>query len=275
MLRMASSNSNDDDTATFVVWGFIVFIGFLVIAWPYLFGTWLAVRLGADNPSTARTATGWILEALWLGGFALLAGRIWLAAERNKEEERQRELAEQQQARDFGPEGLRLFKEAETAVSSIAATEAARDGWLGKSVDFDFSADLAAIAENLRRAQEIRNVMANASLIDNFTPSDEIMLKDAQHTLATLEGSAKQRAGLIQRCANQAGDIDDVLRQERENIEMEKRREELRDRLGPMIYGGKPPQSDTASDAVDIVTARVAAFHEIKALIGTDRIADV
>lgn len=44
-----------------------------VVGWPYLLGTWIAVKSGAANPSTARTAVGWILEVPWLGLLVLLS----------------------------------------------------------------------------------------------------------------------------------------------------------------------------------------------------------
>jgi hypothetical protein len=47
-------------------------IAFIFIAWPYYLGTWLAVQFGADNPSTARDVTGWVLEVLWLSALAFL-----------------------------------------------------------------------------------------------------------------------------------------------------------------------------------------------------------
>jgi lysylphosphatidylglycerol synthetase-like protein (DUF2156 family) len=47
----------------------IVAIGlFLVVAWPYLLGTFLAVQMGAGNPSAARTVLGWIFEIVYIGG---------------------------------------------------------------------------------------------------------------------------------------------------------------------------------------------------------------
>jgi hypothetical protein len=42
----------------------------LAFAWPWFFGTYLAVQFGADNPSLARTITGWVFEAAWLAFLA-------------------------------------------------------------------------------------------------------------------------------------------------------------------------------------------------------------
>ncbi|GGF16680.1 hypothetical protein GCM10007298_10890 [Williamsia phyllosphaerae] len=37
-----------------------------VAAWPYLLATYVAVQLGADNPSTTRAIIGWVFETPWL-----------------------------------------------------------------------------------------------------------------------------------------------------------------------------------------------------------------
>src|SRR3712207_1173486 len=58
--------------------GVLLAIGllFLLVAWPYLLGTWLAVQLGAGPDSTARTVTGWVFETMAVagGGLALVLG---------------------------------------------------------------------------------------------------------------------------------------------------------------------------------------------------------
>ena len=47
----------------------IVFMAiFVVVAWPYLPGAFLAVQLGASNPSTARSVVGWFFEILSIAG---------------------------------------------------------------------------------------------------------------------------------------------------------------------------------------------------------------
>jgi hypothetical protein len=45
----------------------------LAFAWPWFFGTYLAVQFGAVNPSLARTITGWVFEAAWLAFLAFMA----------------------------------------------------------------------------------------------------------------------------------------------------------------------------------------------------------
>ncbi|WP_203235964.1 hypothetical protein [Gordonia sp. JH63] len=241
---MGSSKAKNDNTA-FWVGAILLGLAFLAIAWPYFLGTWLAVNvLGADNPSPARTATGWVLEGIWLAGLVSVAVWSWWKEETKKAQARRREIekaeraaAKRQQKVDFGPEGFALYEEAETWVATIAGTEAARAGWLGDLADFDFHADLEAIADNLGRAHEIRSVTIDASSLRNFSESDKRMLQDAQNEVARLERSVQERIALIGKCAEEAVDIDRALREERENVEMAEQREELRGRLGPMLYG--------------------------------------
>ncbi len=249
-------------------------IVFLAVAWPYLLGTWIAVQLGADNPSMARSVTGWFFEALWLGGLAALGIGAWVKKRREEMEAQRLEDAKRQRKVDFGSAGAQLFEEADASVSRIAASEAARSGWLGDPADFDFRADLEAIAHNLRRAQGIRSELDNASSIKHFTESDKQMLHDAKVAVAKLEKSVKQRVKLIGECAQQADGIDSKLLEDRERVEMAQRRKSLRESLGPMLYGSAKMPTETPSESADVVTARANAFHELKALIDKHRIED-
>ena len=158
-------------------------------------------------------------------------------------------------------------------VATIAASEAARTGWLGDPADFDFRADLETIAATLRRAEKIRTVTADASSIRDFNQADKQMLRDAELEIARLQSSVKQRVELIGKCAQQAADIDRALREERESDVMAKRREDLRGRLGPILYGSQKLPIDSPSESGDVVTARAAAFHELKALVDKHRLA--
>jgi len=260
------------DDGTSFAWAILLFLLFVAVAWPYFLGTWLAVQLGADNPSTARSVTGWVLEGLWLGLWAWFAGWSWLENKRKQDEARRLELLAQQRKREFGSAGARLYEQADASVSQIAASEAARTGWLGDPADFDFRADLEAIAENLRRAEKIRAATADASSIRDFSQADKQMLHDAKVEIAKLENSVEQRVELIGKCSQQAADIDRALREERESDVMAKRREELRGRLGPILYGSQKMPVDSSSESADVVTARAAAFHELKALIDKHRL---
>ncbi|OBK82276.1 hypothetical protein A5649_09300 [Mycolicibacter heraklionensis] len=252
--------------------GILMVIAFFAIAWPYFLGTWLAVQLGASNPSTARDIAGWVLEALWLIALSCLAIGWWLREKQRETEARHLEAVRRQRVVEFGPAGARLFKEAEESVLRIAASEAARTGWLGDPADFDFHADLEAIADNLRRGKEIRAVTADASAIQGFTESDKQMLHDAQLAVARLENSVKQRVKLIGECSRHADDIDRTLREDRESVAMAKRRDDLRDRLGPILYSSGTMPTETVSESADVVTARATAFHDLKVLLDKHRI---
>jgi len=71
---------------------------FLVVAWPYLLGTFLAVQVGADNPSVARTVVGWIFEILYLAGVI-----AWFMATRDKRA--QAAAAREQAAQELAASG--------------------------------------------------------------------------------------------------------------------------------------------------------------------------
>jgi hypothetical protein len=44
----------------------------VAVIWPWWVGTYVAVQLGAGNPSTARNVTGWAFEVLWLIAVAVV-----------------------------------------------------------------------------------------------------------------------------------------------------------------------------------------------------------
>ncbi|MCX5044679.1 hypothetical protein OG921_16045 [Aldersonia sp. NBC_00410] len=56
---------------------------FFAMAFPYLLGTYLAVQLGADNPSTVRTVAGWLFEALYIVG-PIVGAIVWFVATKDK-----------------------------------------------------------------------------------------------------------------------------------------------------------------------------------------------
>lgn len=60
-----------------------------VAAWPYLLGTFIAVRCGAENPSTVRFVVGWCFEVVYIAG--LLA---WFLIAREKSAQRAAEEAQ-------------------------------------------------------------------------------------------------------------------------------------------------------------------------------------
>jgi hypothetical protein len=78
---------------------------FLLVAWPYLLGTYIAVQAGAPNPSTARNAVGWLFEIVYL--CCLIGGPIvWYVL--TKEQRAQRAAgAEQRHAELMAEEAQR------------------------------------------------------------------------------------------------------------------------------------------------------------------------
>lgn len=52
-------------------WSFLIIavVVFLVVAWPYLLGTYIAVQCGAWNPSTTRFVVGWCFEVVYVAAF--------------------------------------------------------------------------------------------------------------------------------------------------------------------------------------------------------------
>lgn len=182
-------------------------------------------------------------------------------------EKRRLELEERQRRADFGEEGARLYEQAAESVAWIAGSEAARAGWLGDAADFDFRADLAAMADNLRRAEEIRKARGDGASIMHLTAADEKMLDDARRAIAALENAAEERSRLIEECARQVGLIDTQFADDRERAVMAERRAELRGRLGPVLYGSQIVPAEGPSDSADVVRARAAAFHELRGVL--------
>lgn len=227
----------------------------------------VAITLGA------RFGDGWwvIPIAAWVVVFR--AVRADASRRRHAEQRKIRQQAEAQQRHalrrrqrieEFGQEGLKLLDEADAAVERIMSTEAARTGWLGR---LDFSADHAAIADILRKATTIRNVMAESWAIPNRSEVDTKMMKDARRALNELDSSARQRVMLLSNCAEEATQIDRILRDDREKQRAALQRDEVRSRLNALLYGIELTSSSTPSDSVDALKARVGAFHELRSLM--------
>lgn len=74
----------------------VLALAVLVVVWPYLLGTWLAVKLGADNPSTARAVVGWTFESAYLA-LLVLGGVGMLMQERSGRRQTQEAAARARQ----------------------------------------------------------------------------------------------------------------------------------------------------------------------------------
>jgi hypothetical protein len=55
-----------------LAWLIVAALIFFVAAWPYLLGTFIAVRCGAENPSTVRFVVGWCFEVVYIAGLLAL-----------------------------------------------------------------------------------------------------------------------------------------------------------------------------------------------------------
>jgi hypothetical protein len=64
-----------------IAWLFAAAVVFFIAAWPYLLGTYIAVRCGAWNPSTERLVVGWLFEVVYIAG--LLAYFMWVRENRS------------------------------------------------------------------------------------------------------------------------------------------------------------------------------------------------
>lgn len=215
----------------------------------------------------------WIFLGVTIGVSIL----VWLiykavtAYEAHKEEAakqaRIREAAEAKRARQLfiesvGEKNAGLVDAARSAVTQVAASEAARAGWLG---DIAFTTDIAAITDKFQKAHALRQVAKDLSALDKPSVDDRKILAEANTTIATLESAAIERVELIQRCAYEARSIDESLRTERADAKTAEQRAQLHAKLSAMLYGIEAtPDFAPADSAADAVMARVQAYQEIK-----------
>ena len=144
----------------------------------------------------------------------------------------------------------------------VAASEAAREGWLS---DVDFSADIQQITDIFEKAHALRELIRTLSALDKPSAEDHRILSEAKTTAANLECAAIERVELIDKCATEAQLIDKSFQTEREDARVDEQRAELHAKLSAMLYGIEATPDTTPTDsAVDAVMARVQAYREIK-----------
>ncbi|MEB3022901.1 hypothetical protein [[Mycobacterium] crassicus] len=192
------------------------------------------------------------------------------ASERKCAIQQQRAL-ELERVNALGKDGAKLIERATTAIAAVMSTEAARDGWLGEPADLDFSADLAAIDDALRQARRIEKLVAESKALPAPTDDDTSMLQDGQITIKRLRDDVLRRVEALDDCAHQARQVDRSLAAEREQARVEARRDATRSQLAAELYGAAAAPPDPASEAADSVTARIAAFRELKGVIDEPR----
>ncbi|KAA1248290.1 hypothetical protein F0Q45_21390 [Mycobacterium simiae] len=188
-------------------------------------------------------------------------------AEQRDREMREQELRQRERLDRYGKEGLKLLDKADAAVNAILATEAARTGWLGEPADLDFRADVATIAETLSLAMEIRTTVADYSSIPKPSSDDVRLLKDAKRRLKQLESAARHRVELLCECVGRAEQVDQMLRDDREQSRVAQKRDVVGGRLRALLSGAELTPPAEHSDSVDLVSSRVEAFREVRDLI--------
>ncbi|MGW0158456.1 hypothetical protein ACWDUN_03940 [Mycobacterium sp. NPDC003323] len=182
------------------------------------------------------------------------------AAKRDRAEHLRRQ--KQRRIDAMGRKNADLVDLAWVKVTKVAASEAARSGWLG---DVDFTADIAGITDNFEKAHALRKVTDELSALDKSSAEDRKILADAKRTAANLERSAIELVELIDKCATEAGLVDKSLQQERRDARTADQRAELHAKLSSMLYGIEATPDPAARDSTaDAVMARVQAYREIK-----------
>ncbi|MFZ2510542.1 MAG: hypothetical protein WAW85_05560 [Gordonia sp. (in: high G+C Gram-positive bacteria)] len=175
--------------------------------------------------------------------------------------------AERERRKQFVDElGRRTVARIDWARSSadrVAASEAAREGWLG---DTDFGPDLAAIVDSFRRARALREKAAALIVLDSSNIDDRRIIDEAEAAAQVLDDAANRNVDLIERCAAEAAAIDESLQADREAAATAQQRTELHGELSALLYGveADPVASSNADSAAERVMARVRGYREIK-----------
>lgn len=183
------------------------------------------------------------------------------ATEKQEREARVREQKQRLLA-TLGKKNVDLLDSALASVKRIAATEAARTGWLG---DVDFTDDLRSIIDDFRKAHSLGEVAKELSALDKPSADDRKILTEARTAAANLQHAACERVALIVKCAIEAQLIDQSLRDERRDARTAEQRAELHAKLSAMLYGIEAtPASTPEASAAASVMARVQAYREIK-----------
>lgn len=184
-----------------------------------------------------------------------------LAANAKRQREERIRKEKQRRVDTLGKQNSALVESALSAVKQVAASEAARAGWLG---DVGFSADVKAITDNFEKAHALRGVIGKLSALDKPSAEDRKILAEAKTAAANLEVVAIERVELIGKCAKEAQLIDKSLRAEREDARVAEQRAVLHAKLSAMLYGIEATPETTQEDsAADAVMARVQAYREI------------
>jgi hypothetical protein len=265
------SSKSSDDGVTKVISGVVVGIVVLIAIVPK--PVWIALGI-ITVAAILIGVTAWaVSEYEKRCAAAAERARVEKAAQAAaaKREREARALQEKQQRiKSLGKENAALVESALAAVKQVAASEAARAGWLG---DVDFTHDIKDVTDNFQKAHALRGVAGELSALANPSLDDRRILAEAKTTAANLELAAVERVELIGKCATEARLIDKSLRNEREEARTAEQRAELHGKLSAMLYGIEAaPDSMPANSAADAVMARVQAYREIKNQIQQARV---
>lgn len=231
----------------------------------------LAVSVLMAIPTGAWIAIGVVVGVIAV--IAIVAAAVGSHNERKEalvaaaEAERRAQAITDEKARvaRLGKGNAKRVDSAIKAAEQVAASEAAREGWLG---EVDFSIDIAEISEGFERAVALRSVADELKRLDSPTAEDRRILSEAKTTVSRLEDAAKKRVDLIARCAVEARLIDESLRKERADARTAEQRVQLHGELAAMLYGLEAAPLTPAGDSgADRVMARVAGYREVTAQI--------
>lgn len=254
---------NSNDGCANVVGGVVVFIIVVIAAIPK--PVWIAIGVIAGVAilvTIIAKLTSAFQEGRAEAKAQAEAKRVAQAAADKQQREARARDEKQQRINSLGAKNAELVESAQTAVKRVAATEAARAGWLG---DVDFTPDLQNITDSFHKAPALRKIASQLSALDKPSADDRRILAEAKNTSATLERAACERVELITKCAREANLIDDSLRNERKDARTAEQRAELHAKLSAMLYGiDAAPTAAFEDSAADAVLARVQAYREIK-----------
>ncbi len=173
--------------------------------------------------------------------------------------------------KELGPNGVALLDGAEAAIDRIKRSEAASAGWLGKPEDLDFTEDLVMLRENARTTMKLTQLIEESRNLPDPAESDIAMLDDARTKVKLLESQSRARIKALRDCAERAEQIDQSLRDDREQARIAERRDDVRSRLEAQLYGVEAARQQAPSPSLDNTNALAAAFMEIRGTLGQAR----
>lgn len=203
-----------------------------------LFAVFIALVLS----STAGGAW-WLLPlAAWVVLFVVM--RNWAQGRQHRRAEL---IPRTKQA--LGKDGVALMERSDAAVKRITTSVALRDGWLGEPDELDLQGDLVTIADRMRRAVGVREVIAELSTLPKPTAEDVKRKADANRAAQRLEGDAQQRVSRLEDLAHAVTAIDSEIK------------------LAELL-SGVDLDDDARSHSAETLRAALAAYRDLNALPG-------